>query len=275
MRKQIAAVAVVALLLVAGCSTGGDGSATTTAPEATTAAPGDATTTASGGDGGDGGDGSAVYETPLDAATVADNHEAVLREAGTFTLESTSNQTQGEQSFGVTSSVAADLSSGAYLSTQDAQGRTVETYGYGNGTAYQRLTLSENETQYAVPQQTTNTSQLASGQIQQFVNGFSFEHVGAETVDGEETDVYEADGFGDLNRSAPGFEDFSEENVSSVTARLYITEDGLVKQFSYELTAQTETGEATIRLDQRYVDVGSTDVAEPDWLDEARESTGE
>jgi hypothetical protein len=264
MRKQIAAIAVASLLIFAGCSAGGDGGTTTAAPETTTA-PGDTTTET---------DDEPIYESPLDAATVADNHESAISDAGTFTLESTSNQSQGDQSFSVTSSVAADLSSGEYFSEQNASNRLVQTYGYGNGTAYQRLQFS-GETQYMIPQQSPNASQLARGDLRSFVNAFEFEHVGSESVDGTPTDVYEASGFESLNQSAPGFGDLDEENVTSIDARVYVAEDGLVKQFEYGLTVDTEEGEASIAIEQRYVDVGSTTVQQPPWLDEARENTSE
>jgi hypothetical protein len=264
MRKQIAAIAVASLLIFAGCSAGGDGGTTTAAPETTTA-PGDTTPET---------DDEPIYESPLDAATVADNHESAISDAGTFTLESTSNQSQGDQSFSVTSSVAADLSSGEYFSEQNASNRLVQTYGYGNGTAYQRLQFS-GETQYMIPQQSPNASQLASGDLKSFVNAFEFEHAGTESVDGTTTHVYEASGFESLNQSAPGFGDLDEENVTSIDARVYVTGDGLVKQFEYGLTVDTEQGEASIAIEQRYVEVGSTNVEQPPWLDDARENTSE
>lgn len=266
MRKQIAAIGVAVLLVFAGCSAGGDGGGTTAAPETTGTAPGDTTTAT---------DTEPVYDSPLDAATVAENHESAIRDAGTFTLVSTSNQTQGDQSFGVTSSIAADLETGEYFSRQNANSRIVETYGFGNGTAYQRLELSENETRYVVPQQSTNTSQLATGNIRSFVNAFAFDHVGTESVDDTSTHVYEASGFEDLNQSASGFGDLSEENVTSIDARVYVTDDGLVKQFEYSVSVSTENGEATVGVQQRYTDVGSTTVEQPSWLDEARENTSE
>lgn len=265
MRKQIAAIAVAALLVFAGCSAGGDGGATT-APG--TDAPTDGTTTESGSDGG-----APVYESPLDATTVAQNHDTVLRDAGTFTLVSTSNQSQGGQSLGVTSSVAANVDSGEVYSEQNANDRVVEVYSYGNGTAYQRLELSSGETQYTVPPQPPNASQIAGGQLQSFVSAFALDHAGSETVDGASTDVYEASGVEDVNESA--FPQLDVENVSSADASVYVTEDGLVKQFGYSLTVATENGEATIAVQQQYTEVGSTTVEQPPWLDEARENASQ
>jgi hypothetical protein len=263
MRKQIATIAVAALLVFAGCSAGGDGAATTTAPEPT----GDAPTTTTAGSGGD-----AVYESPLDAATVADNHASLVRDANTFTLVSTSNQSQGPQTITVESSIAANLESGEYYSVQNASGQTVEVYSYGNGTAYQRTSFGSGDTSYSTPRQTTNTSQLAGTQVESFVNAFTFSHAGTESVDGAEAHVYEASGVETLNESAPGFSGLDTENVTSIDAHVYITDDGLVKQFEYSLAVDTQNGEASISVRQQYVDVGSTTVEAPAWLDEAREN---
>jgi len=248
MRKQIAAVAVAALLVFAGCSAGGNGGATT-APE-----------TASG---------DTVYDSPLDGETVADTHVSVVRDAGTFTLVSTSNQTQGNQSLSRQSTTAVDLDSGAYFSTQQFRGQTAEQYGFGNGTAYQRVSLG-NQTQYTVPQQSPNTSQLAGAQLESFVGAFALSHAGTETVDGTETHVYEAEGVEDLNQSAPGFGSLDTENVTSLEAHVYVTDDGLVTQFGYSISLTSAGTEVSIATEQEYVDVGSTTVSEPAWLDEAR-----
>ena len=252
MRKQIAAVAVAALLVFAGCSAGGGGG-TTTAPES--------------------GAGDPVYDSPLDAQTVAQAHESVVRDAGSFTLVSTSNQTQGSQSVSVESSTAVDLASGAYFSWQEARGQTVEQYGFGNGTAFQRVSTGSGQPQYMVPQQGPNTSQLAGSQLESFVGTFSFSHTGTETIDGTDTHVYEASGVEDLNQSAPGFASLDTENLTSMTAQVHVTDDGLVKQFGYSMTLNTSNGEASVTTNQQYVEVGSATVSEPAWLDEARANT--
>lgn len=258
MRKQIAAIAVAALLVFAGCSAGGDGGATTTAAETT---------------GTTGGDASPVYESPLDGQTVAENHEAIIRDAGTFTLVSTSNQTQGDQSFVVNSTTAVDMDSGEYFSRQETQGRSVEEYGYGNDTAFRKLSVASGETQYSVPEQTPNTSQLAGSQIASFVDAFALSHTGTEAVDGTETHVYEATGVEELNESAPGFSEIDVENVTSIDAQVYVTDDGLVKRFAYSLSMSTDQGNVSLGVDQRYAEIGSTAVEQPPWLDDARENT--
>ncbi|UHH24533.1 DUF7537 family lipoprotein [Halobacterium noricense] len=251
MRKQIAAVAVAALLVFAGCSAGGGGGTT---------APGTA-------------DGAApVYESPLNGTTVAENHEAVVREAGSFTLTTTSTQSQGDQSLTREGSTALDLASGAYFSNRTVGSQNVQQFGYGNDTAFQRVTAG-NQTQYTVPQQSPNASRLTSGQLASFVGLFEFSHTGTESVDGTTVHVYEANGVDAVNESAPGFANLDTENITNVSANVHITDDGLVKRFGYSISVDTGSGEASVSVGQRYVDVGSTTVSEPAWLDEARANT--
>ncbi|WP_232702453.1 DUF7537 family lipoprotein [Halobacterium wangiae] len=262
MRRTIATVAVVALVVLAGCSAGGgggDGTTTQAAPNGTTAS--------------DAGD--AIYETPLDGATVAENHESVVADATTFTLVSTSNQSQGNQSVSSESTLRADFDSGAYSSVQQSRGRTVEQFVFGNGSGYQRFEFSTGDVRYTVPQQTANASVIAGGQIASFVDAFEYEYVGTETVDGTDTHVYEASGVSDLNESAPGFSGLDTENVSNLGATLYITEDGLVKQFGYELGLETEGQSASIAVTQQYTDLGETTVEPPAWIGEARANTSD
>jgi hypothetical protein len=261
-RRKLVTVAVVALIVVAGCSAGGGGGDGTTTQAALNG------TTAS-----DAGD--AVYETPLDSAMVAENHEAAVAEAGTFTLVSTSNQSQGNQSVSSQSTLKANYETGAYSSVQRSRGRTIERFVFGNGSAYQRFELSSGDVRYMVPQQTANASAIAGGQIGSFIQAFDYEHVGTETINGTQAHVYEASGVEDLNTSAPGFSGLDTENVSNVGSTLYITEEGLVKQFGYELSLQTNGQEASIAVTQRYTNLGETTVEPPAWIDEARANTSD
>lgn len=265
MRKQIATIAVVVLLVFAGCNTGGSGDTTTTAPGTTAAPPNDTTTVD---------EADPMYDSPLDAEAVAQNHEVAIRNTSTFTLVSTSNQSQGNQSITVVSSIAVNQETGEVFLQQNTSTGVVETYTTGNGTTYQRQELAENETRYAVLQEMPTAAQLAGGDVQPFVNAFEFDYTGTNSVDGTSTDVYAASGVKDLNASAPGFGNVDAANVSSVDARVYVTNDGLVKQFDYSLTTSTGPGGGvTINVQQRYTEMGSTTVEAPAWLDDARNNT--
>src|SRR6056297_3283385 len=117
MRRQLAALLVVALVAIAGCA-GASGPAA---------------------DGSNGSSGDPIYETPLDAEAVADAHVDALSEAGSYTIESDATQTMSgqNQTAETTGEVRGDMASGAVFSRTQARQQTVERYSDGDGTAYQ------------------------------------------------------------------------------------------------------------------------------------------
>jgi hypothetical protein len=254
MRRQFLTVAVVALLLVSGCSAldlGGSAE-----PDSSDGLNSDGPT----------------YEAPLNDVTVAENHEAVIADAGSFTLVSDTSQSRGERTQTLNTTVAVNYDTGELLSTQQAGPQTITTYVLANGSAYQRFESSRG-TQYRQPQRAANASLYASGRIEALANAFTFSHVGTESVEGTETDVYEASGAEDLNESARAFQSIDADNVTSLEARLYITEDGLVKRFEYELLLDSAGTEAGVDVTHTYTRLGETTVEEPSWLDDARTNT--
>lgn len=257
MRHPLSTVAVVALLVLSGCSAGGFGGGAQTETSSNETLRGD----------------EPMYEAPLDGAVVAENHEAVIESAGTFTLASTTTQSRGDRSRTVNASVVANYDTGALRSTREAGSRTVTTFVMANGTAYQRFEAPSGEARYRAPRRAPNVSLFASGRLDAIVDAFEYSHVGTETVDGVETEVYEASGAQDLNESAPGFQNVDTENVTTLESRVYVTEDGLVKRLDYELGLEVEGSEMTVDVTQRYSNLGGTTVSTPDWLDEAGNST--
>lgn len=254
MRRQFATVAVVALLLVAGCSAGDPGGGSPSASADTLNSDGP------------------MYEEPLVGSSVAANHEAVIDDGGSFTLVSNTEQSRDEQSQTVNSTVAVNYDSGALHSTQEAGSQTISTYVLANGSAYQRFE-SQRGTEFRQPPQPANASVFASGRIATLVTGFTYSHVGTETVDGTETEVYEASGAEDLNESARAFQSLDAENVTALESRVYVTEDGLVKRFEYEIRLNVDDTETGVDVTQTYSRLGETTVEEPSWLDDARTNT--
>lgn len=255
MRRQFLTVAVVALLIVSGCSAL-DLSGSAAEPDSGDALDSDGPT----------------YEEPVDGATVAENHEAAIADAGSFTLVSTTSQSRGDRTQTLNATVAVNYDSGALLSTQSAGSQAISTYVLSDGTAYQRSESSQG-TQYRQAPRAANASVYASGQIESLATAFTFSHVGTETVEGTETEVYEASGAEDLNESARAFQSIDAENVTSLESRLYVTDDGLVKRFEYELRMDSAGTEAAVDVTQTYSEIGETTVEEPSWLDDARTNT--
>lgn len=249
MRRQLAALLVVALVAVAGCAGGGG-----------PAADGDASS------------GDPIYETPLDADTVADAHVDALSDAGSYTIESDATQTMAGQNQTTETSgeVRGDMASGAVFSRTESSQQTVELYADGEGTAYQRYAVGE-QTQYQdVSGQAGNASEYARTTVSSFVGLFDFSYEGTEDVDGETVHVYESEGAESLNTSSPAFAQLNESNVDAASATLHVRDDGVVTTAGYDVTVTAQDRTQSVNTTQRFTAVGETDVAEPDWLSEAR-----
>lgn len=249
MRRQFAALLVVALVAVAGCA-GGSGPAAS---------------------GADGPSDDPIHETPLDAEAVADAHVDALSDAGSYTIQSDATQSTSAQNRTVETSgeVRGDLSSGAVFSRTETSQRTVELYADGDGTAYQRFVVG-NQTQYQnAAGQAGNATQYARGTVASFVGLFDFAYEGTEDVDGETVHVYDAADAASLNTSAPAFGQLNESNIDAASATLHVRDDGVVTMAGYNVTVTFQGATQSIETTQCFTGIGETDVAAPDWLDEA------
>lgn len=255
MRRQFAALFVVALVAVAGCAGGGGPAA----------------------DGSDAPSGDAIYETPLDAEAVADGHMDALTDAGSYTIESDATQSSSARNQTVETSgvVRGDLSSGAVYSRTETSQRTIELYAGAEGGTYQRFVVG-NQTQYQnVSGQAGNASQYARTTVSSFVGLFNFSYAGTESVDGQTVHVYEAADGASLNTSSPAFAQLNESNVDAASATLHVNQNGVVTMAGYDLTISFQGQTQSVTTTQRFTAIGETEVTEPDWLSEAKSDGSE
>ncbi|MFB6072743.1 MAG: hypothetical protein ABEJ88_07230 [Halobacterium sp.] len=255
MRRTLATLAVAALLVTAGCSAfgGGGTDATTTSPPA-----------------GDAGD--PVYETPLNASAVADEHLAALEAAGSYTVESTAvSESSARNATRETNTVIrGDLGSGAVFTRTAARQQVVEGYAFANGTGYQRFEMPDQTRYVNATGRLGNASQYARGTVASFVGLFEFSYAGTTTENGQTVHVYEAEGASSLNTSAPAFASLNESNVKAANATLHVRSDGVVVLASYDITVSLRGNTQRVDATQRFTNVGSTDVSPPAWIPEAR-----
>lgn len=246
MRRKLAALAVVALVVVAGC-TGGNPAA-------------------------DGSPEDPLYESPLDAQTVTDAHVDALHDAGSFTIQSdaTRELVDENQSTETSSVVRGDVTSGAVFSRTESSQQTVELYASGNGTAYQRFVVG-NQTQYQdVSGQAGNASQYAHNTVSSLVGMFEFSHTGTESTDDGTVHVYEAGSVDAVNTSSPAFAQVEASAIDEATATLRVRDDGVVVSAGYDVTITVQNRTQRVDTTQQFTAVGDTDVAEPAWLDDAQ-----
>jgi len=250
MRRKLAALLVVALVAAAGCA-GGSGPAA------------------------DGSNGDPIYETPLDADTVADAHVDALSDAGSYTIESEGTQTMaGQDKTAETSGeINGDMASDAVLSRTESRQRTIELYAAGDGSAYRKFVAGDQTRYQNVSGQAGNATQYARTTVGSFVGLFDFSYEGTEDVDGETVHVYGAEGAAAVNTSSRAFGQLNESNVDAASATLRVRDDGVVTTAGYNLTVTFQGQTQSVNTTQRFTAVGETDVVEPDWLSEAQSNS--
>lgn len=240
--------ALVTLVLVAGCVGGpSDGTTTqTTQTTQTTTAPPDYPD-------GFGADG------VTNASAAAAAHADTLLASDGFTFAFNATRTNGGERRGV------------YLSRVDLVDRQTWTYVerpgtryvqfYGDGVVYENITRNG---------QTTYRSQNASipingttgrSSVQQLLGGV--EYGSAERV--ESGFRYESERLLDA-RSIVGVD---RANVSSFSATVVVSDDGIVRSLTYEATYTRQGQQYSVRGELTTSKVGETDVERPDWTSKA------
>jgi len=268
-RRTLAALAVALLCLLAGCS-GLLGSAPATPTDGTGSATAGQTTS-------DDGPTGPIYEPPLDATTVLDRHAAALADAETFTTvqQSTFVAVDGgdfRQETNVTAAVDLDRDRTLVVQNVTLQGESVA---YGNATVgYERLSVGDDVRYRVAPDNVTAPGFYARPPIDRYLRGLNYTLEGTETRDGAIVSTYVVDGTEQLTPSEHGLTVIPPENVTSVSSRLSIRDDGRIEAFEYRArgTANGATVEYTIALG--WDRVGSTPVSAPDWVSDARNATG-
>ncbi len=248
MRRRLVVVALVALVLAAGC-VGGPSDETTTQTTQTTV-----TTT----------------ETPeyptgfgadgvTNASAAAAAHADALLASDGFTFAFNATQTDDGERRGV------------YLSRVDLVDRQVWTYVenpnmryvqfYADGVIYENITR-RGETNY----RSQNASIPINGttgrsSVEQLLGGV--EYGSAERVDGGFR--YESERLVD----AQNVVGIDRANVSSFSATVVVGDDGVVRSITYESTYTRQGQQLTVRGELTTSKVGETDVERPDWTSKA------
>jgi hypothetical protein len=256
MSRPLGVLAVVALVVLAGCSGGG-------------------------GLAGDGGAGSgenvpsvgeqqwADDEQRVDFETLRSVHADALSNESAY--EFTSSQTS-ETGTSSESTIAVDLDADrVLLTTVASQGdgeQRRDTYVSGE-TVYSR-SGSDGEFTYNVQnasgedRQQFVAEQSAVGPTGGVADALEFEYVGVE--DGQYR--FEADSIASSEETS-----FDADNVVEASGTLVVDESGYVAEFSISLTIETGEGEESASVSYETSGVGETTVEEPSWTGEAADGS--
>ena len=130
-----------------------------------------------------------------------------------------------------------------------------------------RYERAENE---SVP----DASGFTTPPVAELAGAFNFSANGTAEIDGTQAYVYEAN-VSTLNESAVGpiGEALADAEATDATVEVYVRSDGLVKRVDWTLVVEGFGEPTRLSVTVTYEDVGSTTVAEPSWLEEARSAT--
>lgn len=207
------------------------------------------------------------HETPLDAQTVADQHQQALDAAGSYAYDATATATLDGQSAGssnLTAVVEADRDRSRVV-TETAFG-PVETY-VSNGTVAQRIG-AENP-QYRAFEGDVAAGDVVAPTVGPTVGNYTFTPNGTVTMNDQRVWRYEAHLSGEnatLQRSlGEGI------TVTDVRVTLDVRADGLVVRQQTTATIAVADGNrtGTYQRTATYSNLGSATVERPDWVDEA------
>lgn len=293
------ALALAALLVLAGCTGGGAAPSTTveTTEEATTlettqteedgttnSAIGGETTTSTD-DSALGADDEAFKENvsnvlsemgsqwnytaggDLDANETVRRHVLALGDVESVTIRTTSREEGGNGTYNSKSVTKATESRELYRTNGSILGKMVR---YTEGNQSYLKTVRDNETHYAKIG-TPNVSEAASRNLSTAMVALDFlglwlapyEETGTVTRNGTTLTKYEATGPGYYAEQTLG-----ERTVASFSSTVLIDEDGLVRYFHREVVYERNGERTTSTTTVRYVAVNATDVERPDWLSE-------
>ena len=257
-RTPSAVLAVATLLVLAGCAAGGGG----------TAADGggaDATPTPAG----------PVYELPESGEALSSAHGDALEAAGSFTADTNVTSRDGStgRAFSVAATTLVDLDAGTVLMRADVGGGTEQAvYVDAEGTAYQQTTTAAGDAVYQRLEAAPDVTTLYRLPVEPLVDEASLSYAGRDEVDGVPVAVYEVTDLDALVTPAGvgGVGAVDASALQSFEVRLMVSADGLVRHLDYRVEVDLDGETRTLEMQITYRDVGSTTVAPPDWLDEAR-----
>lgn len=256
-RDAVLAIGLVALVALAGCSAL-DGSAST--PGAN--------------------DGSPTPEPfvgpdeSVGGSELADQHERQLRSSDDFTVRTNLTFSSSSNVATEITELRANPDEGVYWEYTDGFD-PVERYRYTDGDETLVRVVGDSTTYDAASEPydggvepvALNDSLHASTIEQLFDGEVDLENRGTTTHDGVTTTEFAAAGADSWNPP-----NYDTSDVTEFDVRVLVDRNGVVRLLEYRVVEESGGESTVLEVTVAVSDVGSTDVTEPDWLDEARDA---
>ncbi|ELY42459.1 DUF7537 family lipoprotein [Natronorubrum sulfidifaciens] len=205
--------------------------------------------------------------TEIDAVTFADAHIETIYDTGSATVSSSRGREFERHSD--EEQTESRISTDGVHATRDTDRYEEQVWTlHGESSGLFRREGGFRE-EYQITSDAPSTSDfLEERTIEQFVSGFEFgEATAVVDVDGTLTAQYDVTSIADSNALERLVH---SESVDEATGSLFITEDGIVRRFRYDIEYQfpQESGRETAEI--TYHGVGDTTATEPNWANTAR-----
>lgn len=208
-----------------------------------------------------------AFETPVNSTALRQGHSDTVNEAGSFTFEQEYRvESTGTDGPSVDETVTAtfDLESEQSLieiSTADFS-QTI----YGSGSErYAQFDDSSGDPSYQIPDQGPDPDRYLNSNILGELETMDVEH--------QETDaghVYTASG---VDAVPDGFLDADVSSFQSFEFEAVVSDQGVLKEFSYQVEIEEGSEVITVTRSGELTEIGTSEVSEPMWLDDARQAT--
>lgn len=271
LRRSVAALLCVVLVVTAGCLGGLAGTETPGGPVTT----GDAGTTVTGTADGDAAttDGKPYPATLPDGEAIVAQHTGLVEERGSVTLRSVLDMRLDERELSQTIAVRTDLESGTYLHAIDhGDGQRTVSYGAFGEQAVEMNVISTGKQSYYESESVERWRAVVGTRGGAFTK-YDFEYAGTVEENGTTLHHYTVRSIDQVavreNGTITG--EISPENVSTFTRDAYFTGEGRLVRYDAHIVYDNR-GTRNVTQTLRITDVGETTVEEPDWYDEATDT---
>jgi hypothetical protein len=208
-----------------------------------------------------------AFEHPINSTALRQGHSETLNATGSFTFEEEyrveSTDADGP-SVDETVTAAFDLESEQSLIEISTAGFDRTVYRAGTET-YERIDDSAGDPYYQIPDREIGPDPYLESSILGELETMDVEH--RETDAGH---VYTASG---VDAVSDGFLDADVDSFRSFEFEAVVSDRGVLEEFSYRVEIE-EGGEViAVTRSVELTELGTTEVREPTWLDDAREAT--
>lgn len=208
-----------------------------------------------------------AFEPSVNSTALRQGHSETLNASGSFTFEEEYRvESTGADGPSVDETVTATFDLESEQSLIEISTADFRRTAYGSGTEkYEQIDDPSGDPYYQVPDRDIGPDRYLDSGILDELETMDVEH--------QETDaghMYTASG---VDAVSDGFLEADVDSFQSFEFEAVVSDQGVLKEFSYRVEIENSGEVITVTRSGEIKDIGTTEVREPTWLDDAREAT--